>query len=161
MYAGSQPWIPSVLDFNHDDYYKANVSGCLDLSNSSFLTPAPAAAAPPPGWPYSNLDASSCSTESTLRSSGNVATNIEFVNGTESPVTVYWLDANGTRQLFKNLNPFEGYIQAAFVGDHWLMANSTGQCLEIYSATQNLGHAILTRQGLLQFFQSETESHLT
>ena len=145
MYAGPQPWMPSVLDFNRDDYYKANISGCLDLSNSDFITPASAVAAPPPGWPYSNLEPSSCSTESTLRSAGNVATNVEFVNGTESPVNVYWLDSNGTRQLFKNLNPFEGYIQPTSVGNYWVMANSSGQCLEIYSATASLGRAILTK----------------
>jgi len=145
MYSGSQPWIPSVLDFNRDDYYKANVPGCLDLSNSSFLKPTPAVAAPPPGSPYSNLEASSCSMESTLRSTGNVATNVEFVNGTESPVNVYWLDSDGTRQLFKNLNPFEGYIQDAFVSDYWVMAKSSGQCLEIYSATKTLGRAILMK----------------
>ena len=145
MYSGSQPWAPSVLDFNRDDYYKANVPGCLDLSNSSFLKPTPAVPAPPPGWPYSNLEESSCSTESTLRSTGNVATNVEFVNGTESPVNVYWLDSDGNRQLFKNLNPFEGYIQDAFVGDYWVMANSSGQCLEIYSPTKTLGRAILMK----------------
>ena len=145
MYAGPQPWIPSVLDFNRDDYYKATVSGCLDLGNSSFLNPTPAVAAPPPGWPYSNLEPSSCSAESTLRSAGNVGTNVEFVNGTESPVNVYWLDSNGSRQFFKTLNPFEGYIQSGFVGDYWVMAASSGQCLEIYSAIPSLGRAILSR----------------
>jgi hypothetical protein len=145
MYSGSQPWMPLVLDFNRDDYYKSNVPGCLDLSNSSFLKPTPVVAAPPPGWPYSNLEPSSCSTESTLRSTGDVATNVEFVNGTESPIKVYWLDSDGTRQLFTNLNPFEGHIQDAFVGDNWVMADSSGQCLETYSATKTLGRAILMK----------------
>ena len=37
MYAGTEPWHPSVLDFHHDDYFRAGVSGCPDLANSSFL----------------------------------------------------------------------------------------------------------------------------
>jgi hypothetical protein len=31
-------WANAVLDFNHDDYYRANVPGCYDLSNSPYLT---------------------------------------------------------------------------------------------------------------------------
>jgi hypothetical protein len=40
MYAGPLPWDTSqmVLDYNHDDYFNANIPGCLDLSNSAFLT---------------------------------------------------------------------------------------------------------------------------
>lgn len=30
-------WANAVLDFNRDDYYRANVSGCPDLSNSPYL----------------------------------------------------------------------------------------------------------------------------
>ena len=51
LYAGPQPWTPQVLDYNHDDYYLANVPGCLDFSNSAFLNPLPAAPVPPPDWP--------------------------------------------------------------------------------------------------------------
>lgn len=31
-------WASAVLDFNRDDYYRANVPGCRDLSNSPYLT---------------------------------------------------------------------------------------------------------------------------
>ena len=32
-------WANAVLDFNRDDYYRANVSGCPDLSNSPYVAP--------------------------------------------------------------------------------------------------------------------------
>lgn len=51
MYAGPLPWYPALLDVGHDDYYRADVPGCLDLSRSAFLDPSPAGAAAPPGWP--------------------------------------------------------------------------------------------------------------
>lgn len=51
MYAGPLPWRPAVLDLNHDDYYRANIPGCLDLTTSAFLDPSPGDALPPPGWP--------------------------------------------------------------------------------------------------------------
>ena len=38
MYAGSAPWQPSILDVNHDDYYGANVPGCLNFAQSPYLT---------------------------------------------------------------------------------------------------------------------------
>lgn len=37
MYAGSQPWDPSILDINRNDYFDHGNSGCLDLSDSPFL----------------------------------------------------------------------------------------------------------------------------
>jgi len=48
MYAGPEPWLPSTLDTNHDDYYSAGVTGCLDLSQSAFLASPPPPPPPPP-----------------------------------------------------------------------------------------------------------------
>jgi hypothetical protein len=37
MYAGNEPWNPSVLDVGRDDYYDAPAPGCLDLAESPYL----------------------------------------------------------------------------------------------------------------------------
>ncbi len=39
LYAGDQPWDTAhmVLDYGRDDYFQANIPGCLDLSHSAFL----------------------------------------------------------------------------------------------------------------------------
>jgi hypothetical protein len=37
MYAGDQPWRPSVLDVGRDDYFQSGISGCTDLSTSAYL----------------------------------------------------------------------------------------------------------------------------
>ncbi len=50
MYAGNQPWQPSVLDVGHDDYYQHGIVGCPDLATSVFMEPLPANAELPPGW---------------------------------------------------------------------------------------------------------------
>jgi len=43
MYAGDQPWQPSLLDINRDDYFSRPPAhlpaGCLDLRDSPFLIP--------------------------------------------------------------------------------------------------------------------------
>ena len=41
MWAGDGNWDPSVLDYGHDDYFNANVPGCLDLADSSYLQGGP------------------------------------------------------------------------------------------------------------------------
>jgi hypothetical protein len=50
MYAGSQPWRPSVIDTDRDDYFKHRDPDCLDLAKSVFLRPAAFDAAVPPAW---------------------------------------------------------------------------------------------------------------
>jgi hypothetical protein len=37
MYAGDEPWAPSVLDFGRDDYFAAGRHDCLDLAKSRYL----------------------------------------------------------------------------------------------------------------------------
>jgi Divergent InlB B-repeat domain len=37
MYAGGQPWQPSVLDVGRDDYFNAHIAGCQDLADSAYL----------------------------------------------------------------------------------------------------------------------------
>jgi len=48
MYAGDQPWRPSVLDVGHDDYFATGRTDCPDLANSPFLTGG-SHPVPPPG----------------------------------------------------------------------------------------------------------------
>jgi hypothetical protein len=50
MYQGEKSWDYAnlTIDVNNDDYYKAGISGCTDLSRSIFL--APGGTELPPGW---------------------------------------------------------------------------------------------------------------
>lgn len=50
MYAGNEPWSPSVLDVGKDDYLDHGGMDCLDLAKSAFIDPLPMGAEPPPGW---------------------------------------------------------------------------------------------------------------
>src|SRR5262245_7038813 len=38
MYSGPLPWVPSVLDIGHNDYYMANIPGCPDLARNAYLS---------------------------------------------------------------------------------------------------------------------------
>jgi len=37
MYAGDEPWRPSILDVGQDDYYHAHILGCRELAESTYL----------------------------------------------------------------------------------------------------------------------------
>jgi hypothetical protein len=50
MYAGAEPWTPSILDLGKDDYLDHEIPDCPDLGRSVFLEPLPVDATPPPGW---------------------------------------------------------------------------------------------------------------
>lgn len=50
LYDGNKMWQPSILDLNHDDYFRHKKPGCLDLAKSVFLDPAESDAVIPPGW---------------------------------------------------------------------------------------------------------------
>jgi hypothetical protein len=57
---------PSKIDVNVDDYFhKGAIPGCLDLANSAFLDPLPAAAEAPPTWPYQEATDLGCQVQHT------------------------------------------------------------------------------------------------
>lgn len=41
MYSGAEPWMPSVLDYHHDDYFRHDNPDCLDLADSPYLALPP------------------------------------------------------------------------------------------------------------------------
>jgi hypothetical protein len=145
MYAGPEPWQPSVLDSGHDDYFRHNIPRCLDLAQSAFLDPAPQNAVLPPGWPYGTLKNQGCSKENGLASvSANISTGIQFVNGSATEqVNVNWLDYAGQRQLFRALGPREGYVQPTFVTNPWVVTDTNGTCIATYLPENNPGRAIV------------------
>lgn len=52
---------------------------------------------------------------------GEVPTTIEFHNGTEEPVGVYWVDYAGQERFYKRLEPNEDYIQDTFATHPWVV----------------------------------------
>jgi hypothetical protein len=41
MYGGPEPWLPSTLDVNHDDYFDHGRADCNDLMHSAYLDSSP------------------------------------------------------------------------------------------------------------------------
>ena len=153
--AGAQPWRPSTLDINLDDYYGLAVPGCLDLSNSAFLDPLPAGPEAPPGWPYANLTDLVCTNEpTTIPGPLGAATEVTFVNsyefsGTPSTAAIYErvpdaTQPSGYRRAFKVNVPYnDGRVvqtqeNAVFV----VLVNNS--CRRLVRASANVSRFTIT-----------------
>jgi hypothetical protein len=60
------------------------------------------------------------------------STGITFVNRSDRPVKVYWLNFRGERILYKSLPPGAQLVQQTFVGHNWLVTSSGEQCIGIF-----------------------------
>lgn len=78
--------------------------------------------------------AQSCDSESDYASrASNESTDIAFVNRSDQPVKVYWLNFQGRRVLYeKYLPPGGRRAQQTFVGHNWLVATLGEQCIGIF-----------------------------
>lgn len=56
-----------------------------------------------------------------------------FKNKTEAEISVYWLNAQGKRQLYKKLAAGQSHNQQTFVTHPWLIANAQDACVGIYT----------------------------
>lgn len=79
------------------------------------------------------LTSSDCAAESSMRSSATTtAASVRFVNGYAEPVTIYWLDYEGSRVLYSVIDPGDGYVQSTFVTHPWVAADAQGKCLAVF-----------------------------
>lgn len=82
---------------------------------------------------FSGLKASNCSEEGTIKSGTGASTSVMFQNKTNADISVYWLDAQGKRQLYKKLSAGQSHTQQTFVTHPWLIANAQDKCVGIYT----------------------------
>lgn len=80
------------------------------------------------------LEKNACDTESELKSkNANVETYIRFVNESDQAVEVYWIDYNGERKKYFDIEPgkkTEG--GGTYVSHPWIIVNKQNECLGIY-----------------------------
>ncbi|TDC32895.1 hypothetical protein, partial [Micromonospora sp. KC213] len=101
--------------------------------------------APKPEPPRMNeLPALSPAKEPSLRSSnGGASTYVEFVNSTQIPVAVFWLDHNGQRKFYKGLWPGQSYRQQTFVGHPWVVTDRHGRALVCFLPARETSKAVI------------------
>jgi hypothetical protein len=79
--------------------------------------------------------ARSCDTEANYASQPSKnATAVTFVNRSDEPVKIYWLNFQGRRKLYQYLPPGGRHTQQTFIGHKWLITNLAEQCIGIFDA---------------------------
>jgi len=73
--------------------------------------------------------AGACTITQTHSITGQVKTNIVFVNRTAGTVKAYWLDYSGKRVYYSTLAPGASYTQRTFATHPWVILNSAGACI--------------------------------
>lgn len=54
---------------------------------------------------------------------------VEFQNLSGRKVTIYWLDYQGQRKFYKELQPRQNYKQNTFVTHPWVAVDPSGRCI--------------------------------
>jgi dipeptidyl aminopeptidase/acylaminoacyl peptidase len=68
-------------------------------------------------------------------------TSLVFVNRTQGPVELFWMDTEGQRRSYGKLRPGEQREQHTFAGHVWLAQDAQGQTVGVFEADENGGTA--------------------
>ena len=66
---------------------------------------------------------------------GDTPTTIQFVNNSNQPVSIYWIDYSGKRVLYAVLQPGQSYVQDTWLSHPWVATNAAGGCLDVFTVS--------------------------
>ena len=70
-------------------------------------------------------------------------TSITFINRTDKPIEVYWVQSGGQRQHYATVAPGQRHRQHTFAGHAWLVTEKGGKVIAGFTAEANPGDAII------------------
>ncbi|WP_158702554.1 protein kinase [Kitasatospora sp. MMS16-BH015] len=92
--------------------------------------------APPPSTDRARLLPLPPAREEALRSTaGDVSTEVEFVNRRSETVRIHWLDYQGSRIFYLQLEPGQSYVQQTYVSHPWIVTDTAATPLAIFLPT--------------------------
>jgi hypothetical protein len=103
---------------------------------------APSAAAPPRMPP--GTAGAHCPEEGRLRSTeGKTSTHVNFANQTGHAIRTYWLNYEGHRQFYAEIQPGTAYRQQTYLTHPWVVTDGSDNCLKIIMpAARETTHSI-------------------
>jgi dipeptidyl aminopeptidase/acylaminoacyl peptidase len=72
-------------------------------------------------------------------------TSITFLNRTDGPVDVFWVDSEGRRQRYATVDSGGQHRQHTYAGHVWLVTDKTGGTLGVFTATEEGGDAVIDK----------------
>jgi von Hippel-Lindau disease tumor supressor len=74
-----------------------------------------------------------CTVESKLRAvTGDIPSQIKFINASERAFKVYWLNYSGKRTFYKAIPANSVYVQPTFLSHPWVITETNDSCKAIY-----------------------------
>ncbi len=77
-------------------------------------------------------------------------TSITFLNRTEGPVEVFWVDSEGQRRHYATVDSGGQHRQHTYAGHVWLVANKAGETLGVFTAADEAGDAVIDKNAVPQ-----------
>jgi hypothetical protein len=74
-----------------------------------------------------------CPAELMVRSvAGTTPAQMTFINMRQEPISIYWLDYNGTRKLYGTVLPGQSFNQSTYLTHPWVVTRQNSDCLGVY-----------------------------
>src|SRR5262249_8341870 len=104
-----------------------------------------------PGWTLSaayaqeRLPDAGCAAEDSLRSTeGSTKAEITFLNRSGGPIRTYWLNYQGKRVYYAEIQPGKSLTQQTYFSHPWVITGGgSGDCMAIFLPAQKPGVATI------------------
>jgi hypothetical protein len=98
----------------------------------------------PPVVVATELEAVPCSEEQSRKSlSSDAKTAIEFENRRSKPVELHWLNYEGQRESYGQIQPGEVSAVETYETHPWLVADTSKRCIAIFLGSKQQGRAVI------------------
>jgi len=79
------------------------------------------------------LAAEDCQSERSIKSAdSDKETKVQFKNESKSKIKVYWINYDGKREFYSDVNPGRSYTQDTYMTHPWVVTDTEGQCVLLF-----------------------------
>lgn len=79
------------------------------------------------------LSEENCQSEKSIKSAdSNKETKVQFKNESKSKIKIYWINYDGKREFYSDVNPGRSYTQDTYMTHPWVITDMTGQCVLLF-----------------------------
>ena len=77
--------------------------------------------------------AEDCQSERSIKSAdSDKETKVQFKNASKSKIKIYWINYDGKREFYSDVNPGKSYTQNTYMTHPWVVTDMTGQCVLLF-----------------------------
>jgi hypothetical protein len=74
-----------------------------------------------------------CQSEKSIKSAdSDKETKVQFKNVSKSKIKIYWINYDGKREFYSDVNPGKSYTQDTYMTHPWVVTDTNGQCVLLF-----------------------------